>query len=188
MAVDAIQRYKPQGGGTGGIHAYVMTTLRGLQRSAAKITQPMAPAPDARQQNAKFFAKIQELTDDLGREPSDEELQDALNIPMKQVLKLRRRVRAQLPLSMWEAKFDDEDGEGSSDLLATSKREPYDDWMDAVYHDLGSLDRLIMQYRSGYRGAPVLSNQDIAKRLNMSPVGVSNRAKVIQAKLDEFHG
>jgi DNA-directed RNA polymerase specialized sigma subunit len=185
MAIEAIERYKPAEG-TGGLHAYVMTTLRGLQRSAAKITQPMAPPADARQRNAEYISAIQQLSNDLGREPSDEEIQDKLNVPLKQVMKLRRRVRAQVPLSMWEAKFEDEDGEGG-DIVA-SQRQPYDDWMDAVYSDLGALDRLIMQYRSGYRKSPVLSNQEIARKLNMSPVGVSNRARAIQERLDEFNG
>ena len=69
-----------------------------------------------------------------------------------------------------------------------SRTDPYDEWVDAVYHDLGEIDRVIMSYRTGFRGAPVLSNGDIAKRLKMTPGAVSQRANRIQGKLDEFYG
>jgi len=184
MAIDAIERYSPQPGKS--LKGFVMSTLQGLKREAAKVTQPFVAPPDMRQDNAKLYGATQQLANDLGREPTDEEVQHSTGFSIKRITKMRKRMHAQIPLSGWEHKFDDD--EGDSGDIATQSHTPFDDWTDAVYHDLGSLDRLIMQYRSGYRGMPVLSNQDIAKKLNLTPMGVSMRAKVIQLKLDQFNG
>ena len=183
MAIEAVERYSPQPGKS--LNAFVTSTLQGLKRDAPQISQPFVAASDARRMHMKIYSIGQNLINDLGREPSDEELQDATGLSMKQLVKARRRMRAQVPLSMWEAKFDDEDGEGSD--VATQSHTPYDDWQDAVYHGLGQIDRLIMQYRSGYRSSPVLSGVEIARKLNITPATVSARASAIQSRLDEFH-
>jgi RNA polymerase primary sigma factor len=122
---------------------------------------------------------------DLGREPSDEELADITGIALPRVIKVRKRMRSRVPFSVAEGEDDDEN---SGTDVAVSRRTPYDDWVDAVYHDLGEIDKIILQHRSGYRGAEILPNQEIAKKLGLSPAAVSQKAARIQARLDEFNG
>jgi DNA-directed RNA polymerase specialized sigma subunit len=94
-------------------------------------------------------------------------------------------LHAGIPASALDDVEDDE--QGGHDPVVYRKT-PEDDWHDAVYHDLGDIDRVIMQYRTGYRGYHVLSTNEIAKRLKVSPGLISQRARHIQSRLDEFDG
>jgi DNA-directed RNA polymerase specialized sigma subunit len=127
----------------------------------------------------------EEFGEQFGREPSDEEMASVMGMPLKRVIKLRSSIRARIPLSVHE-ETDEEEG-GSPDIAASSHT-PLDDWHDAVYHGLGDIDRVIFMHRTGYRGADQLSNNAIAAKVGLTPSAVTQRAKRIQAQLDQFHG
>jgi hypothetical protein len=68
-----------------------------------------------------------------------------------------------------------------------SSKSPEAVWADYVYHDLSDIDKIVFQHRTGYRGAPQLSNQEIARRLRLSPAAVTQRANRLQAKMNALH-
>jgi DNA-directed RNA polymerase specialized sigma subunit len=181
IAARAIKKYNPKAGAK--LHTFVASNLRELQRSAPSINQPFV-APEKFRQDANVIYKANKaFIDGFGREPTDEELSDVAGLPLKRVLRVRNRNRPTMPMSVMEG---DEDSP-NQDIIG-QRRDPYDDWVDAVYHDLGDIDKLILQYRTGYRGAERLPNEAIALRAGLSPAAVSQRAAKIQARLDQFHG
>jgi DNA-directed RNA polymerase specialized sigma subunit len=182
MTADAIKSYDPKRGAN--LQTHVFRQLQTLQRVAPDIDEPMSVPAGLRRDRGVVGRAIQEVQDNLGREASDEEVGEIAKLPVKRVTKVRQLLHAGLPLSVIE-EMGDED-EDSNDPVA-HQLTPENDWHDAVYHDLGDIDRVVMQYRTGYRGYPVLPNQEIAKRLKMSPTSVSQRARHIQDRLDEFH-
>jgi DNA-directed RNA polymerase specialized sigma subunit len=182
LAAQAIKTYDPQYGAT--LPTHVNRQLQALQRMAPSLVDPL-PAPEKFRQNSQAIAtSVGSLEELLGREPTDEEVAENTGLPIKRVIKVRSNQRGRVPMSMLEA---DDDDEGGNDIV-TNSREPYEDWADAVYHDLGDTDRLIFMHRSGYRGAPRLQVQQIAEKLGVSPAYVSQRARRIQERLDEFDG
>lgn len=182
LAAKAIRSYDPQRGSS--LQTHVNRQLQALQRMAPSLTDPF-PAPEKFRQHSQLISNAaSSLTDLLGREPTDEEIADEIHLPIKRVIKLRQAQRARVPLSSLET---DDDDDTRPETVASS-REPFDDWVDAVYQDLGDQDRLIMAHRTGYRGYPLLQNMDIAQKLRVSPAYVSQRARWIQSRLDEFDG
>ena len=180
MAAEAIKTYDPARGAQ--LHSHIMNQLQGLRRVASKFADPM-PKPDRlRIESAKLDQEKRSLTDLLGREPSLEELAEHSQYDVRKIRRLQMRNRAVVP----ESSLIPEDGDEEDEYMPGVKRnDPIAVWMDYVYHDLDDIGRIVFQYRTGYNGAPKLSNQEIAKRLHMTPSAVSQRANQIQKRLDE---
>ena len=186
IAAGAVRSFKADQGADLNTHVY--RQLQRLQRETPQITDPMAPPERARRDSGKILETIRQAADDIGREPTDEEIAELTGLPVRRVTKIRRSLRSRVSESQYTEGFgNDDDEETDRDAVAT-ERTGYDDWIDAVYHDLSEVDRVVMQYRTGYRGAPVLTNVDLSKRLKLSPAAVSQRVTRIQAKLDEYNG
>jgi len=60
-----------------------------------------------------------------------------------------------------------------------------DEWVHIVYHDLTQRDRFILEHKTGFGGKTVMSTEEIAKALGISPSTVANRVKIISDKLAE---
>ncbi len=185
LAAKAVRSFDPKHGVK--LQTHLMRQLQALQRIAPATVEPLALPEKFRRDQGVVRSAMSSLSDDLGREATDEELADATMLPLKRVLRVRGKMRARIPFSAMNADSDDSDDDDSSPDVVASEHTPEDDWLDAVYHDLGEQDRLIMQYRTGYRGAPVLSNQDIAAKLQLHPTSISQRAATIQKKIDSFY-
>mgnify|MGYP001571225807 CR=1 FL=1 len=184
LAAKAVKSYDPTAGAN--LQTHVYRQLQELQRTAPQIQEPMVMPERLRRDRGAVLRAIDETQNDLGREASDEEISEATGLPVKRIVKVRSQMRAGMPTSVIENQDDEDDDDSSYDHVQHASS-PEEDWLDAVYHDLGDIDRLILQYRSGYRGVPQLSNQEIAKQLKLSPSAVTQRANRIQARLDQFH-
>lgn len=186
IAAGAVRSFKSGQGADLNTHVY--RQLQRLQRMAPQISDPMPQPERTRRDSGKIMAAISQAADDIGREPTDEEIAELTGLPVRRVTKVRKGIRSRVSESQYNEGFgNDDDAETDRDAVAT-ERTGYDDWVDAVYHDLPEVDRVVMQYRTGFRGAPKLSNVDIAKRLRLSPAAIGNRITRIQAKLDAYNG
>ena len=184
IAADAVKSWSPDSGAD--LKTHVFRQLQRLQHEGPKITDPL-PMPERTRRDARAITDaMAAVGDTVGNEISDERISELTGIPVKRVIKVRGQIRRSTSSSAHEAGMGDDDDE-TPDIVAKAA-DPYDEWIDATYHDLGETDRLILAYRTGYRGAPVISNSEIARRLKLSPGAVSQRASNIQAKLDAFHG
>lgn len=183
LASQAVKTFDPTKGAN--LHTHVFRQLQAVQRLAPTITDPLVMPERLRRDRGQVAQHIREVEDNLGREASDEEVAELAELPVNRVTKVRRMLHANIPESALED-VDEDEGEGA-DIIA-HQQTPMDDWHDAVYHDLGDIDRVIMQYRTGYRGYDILPNQEIARRLKVSPAAVTQRARRIQERLDEFNG
>ena len=186
LAADAVRSFNPGHGADLKTHVY--RQLQRLQRMGPQITDPMPQAERTRRDSGKILAAISSAADDIGREPTDEEISELTGLPVRRITKVRRGIRSRVSESQYTAGLGDDDAEDSANEAETAPRTGYDDWVDAVYHDLPEVDHIVLQYRTGFRGAPKLSTTEIASRLKLSPAAVSQRATRIQAKLDEYRG
>lgn len=187
LAAKAVSSYDPDRGADLSTHVY--RQLQELQRTAPRISQPVSYSQAHRLDQARVYAKQQELQNDLGRPPSDEELGHATGLPPKRLAKILRTSRPRVPVSAMDPTMGDgEEDENDDSGVPSTERTDEDEWMDAVYYSLNDRDKVIMQYRAGYNGAPVKSNAEIAQIMGTSPAAVSQRAKFIQEKLDSYYG
>jgi DNA-directed RNA polymerase specialized sigma subunit len=90
------------------------------------------------------------------------------HIPLKKVNDLLRGKKTNMTLSSaaFDPAFVDEQG-------------VVDDWIHMVYHDLPQQDKHIFENFTGFGGKPAISEDDIAKKLNIDKSLVKKRLKVI---------
>ena len=123
--------------------------------------------------------KKDQLQEDLGRQPSLLQLSDKTGLSQKKLQKIYDDNITFSETSSTNTQTGDSSFK-SSDL--TDK-----DYYNYVYRSVPPLDQKIMQWSSGF-GKPLLSNNEIAKRLRLSPGAVSQRKAKIQQKLSLVRG
>lgn len=177
-AIAAFDSYDPM---RGKLKTHIISQLRGLQRDSAQeqniIQQPEQVSLDKQHLNRH----VAELTDTLGREPSDLELADKSGFSLKRIAHVRQSVQGVNHGALLEG-VPDGDLPASMTPGDTSRQ---DAWRDYIYYDLSPRDQLIMEHSLGIRGKPKLAANRIAAKLRITPAAVSQRLSHIQRMLDE---
>ena len=183
MAAKAIQTFDPNRGAS--LATHIWNQLQPLRRIAPNINDPLPKPERLRREAAVLNSARVQLMDKLGREPTIDELADQTNYDSRKISRLMRREKAIIAESslMPPGEGDEEDEDF---LPGTQREDPINIYAQFVYHDLPPRDKLIFQYRTGWGGSPVLSNREIARRLNVSEATVSKRAAALENKLNEF--
>ena len=178
IALRAVETYTP-GRGTA-IRTHVNNHLQGLTRIRQKRNN-LIPVPERQMQaRTQIVRRREELTDELGREPSLTELADYTATP---VPKIRRLLR--LP-QVSNSGFYDTVTEDAQSQDPAVKADDTDLIYRAVYADLGPIDQKVLEWTLGLDGNPPLANQEIARRLRVSPGAVSQRKALIQKQIDRM--
>lgn len=180
LAIKAYQSYDPERGTK--LRTHVMNQLQPLTRHAHKLsTAVRVPERSAHELYLMGQARAG-FQDKRGREPSDGELSDLTGLSHKKLLQLRRAGGELAESSLLET---DESGEAGTAYPGVHRESPEKIWAEYVHHDLGPVDQQILRWRTGLHGDPVLSNNEIAKRLKLTPGAVSQRAARIAARMAE---
>lgn len=178
IAINALKSYDPT---RAKLRTHMMSQLQGLRRASAKETQILSIPEQVAIELGKVNEATNFLTDRLGRPPSDAELADHTGLSLKRL----HYIRGVRP-TYAEGTIANVRGDEGQSLYAPQVDQPdsYKAWEEFVYHDLEPIDQLIMEHSLGLHNKPVLSNQDIAKKLKVSPGAISQRKAKIQSKLD----
>lgn len=172
LALRAIKSYDSNRGTQ--LRTHMLTQMQPLRRLAAQ-RRFVTHVPEQVQYDLSGIREAEaDLSDELGREPTEIELADHTGFSVKRLKHLRQFSIAQ-PESMF----------GVEGPPQSEEHNPMDDWRDYVYHDLGPTDQKIFEWRTGYNGKPQLGVSDIAKRLGLSAGRVTQRANDISTRLEE---
>jgi len=167
LAIDAIKSYNPKAGASLGTH--ITNHLQRLNR----ITQSRARAfrmPEDIQRQAREYAEAQRvLAEELGREPSIQEISEHLKLPVTRIEKLQKQM-------VQEASEGSQVYEGATNM-------PMDERLLYVYHDLTPRDQLIFEHLTGFGGKPIMKKSEIAKKIKVSPAVVTQRSIHIHKQL-----
>jgi DNA-directed RNA polymerase specialized sigma subunit len=178
MALEAMKKYDPA---RSRLQSHVLTQMQGLRRAQRKQHEVIRAPERVLLENYRLNQQTQELSDELGRDPTDSELSDSLGISMERLTKLRR---FQPGISSGQASSKNpESGMPASRLPNQQDMENY--WTEIVYQDLGPVDQKIMEMALGMHGQKKLSNLEIAKKLNRSPGAITQRKVRIQDLLNQ---
>jgi DNA-directed RNA polymerase specialized sigma subunit len=183
LALEAMDSYDPK---SGNIKNHLLSRLQRLRRLSGKEQNIIAIPEQVGLDFQKIDFAENELRDQLSRDPTDEELADFTGLSVKRLRNVRNFNK---PVSTGATTRATDEASYSGEISSNipNKNTDVDAWLDFVYEDLNSVDKLIMDMslgRNGRRRAPV---QDIAKRLNISPGAVSQRAAKIQTMIDRRH-
>ena len=170
LTIKAIKTFNPMSGAK--LNSWVVTNLKPLARYSIQQRDVKIPEVAARQA-AQVNRVFNELRDDYGRDPTDEEIADEMGITPKRV----RDVRSKAVASVASSSFDELEGDdmsGGQPGVVTPSKVPFA--VEAVYRDLDETDRIVFDSITGMHGAPRMSAKDVAARLGVSPAAVSQRA------------
>ena len=177
-ALQAARSYDPK---RSRLQSHLLTQMQSLRRTLRKQQEVVRVPERVLLESQKLRQQSQEIEDEMGREPTDAELSDRLGISIERLTKIRKY---QPGMSTGRAEEIDPMQGGIA-----SRRPGIDDagdaWVSLVYHDLGDVDKKILEYSLGLHGHKKLSNQEIAKKLNRSSGAISQRKIKIQQLLDQ---
>ena len=157
--IDAIRTFDPN---KGKLANHIALNLRRLHR-VNYDTSSVFRMSEELQRGVNLFKQTREFLEaKYKREPTDEELSEVLKWSPSKVARMKKQVKKEALSSSLE--------------ITPAFVHMEDPKIDYLYHDLPSEDKLIFQYRTGYRGAPILPVSQISKKINISPASVSNRA------------
>ena len=178
LALDSMQKYDPK---RSRLQSHLLTQMQGLRRINRQQSEVMTVPERVLLESQKLNNYTQELSDELGREPTDMEIADRYGINTARM----KQIRTYQPgLTTGQAEeFDPVSGGVAGRIPGYSK--PEELWTQIVYNDLPVIDQQIMEYSLGLNGKPKLSNQDIAKKLGRSPGAITQRKVRIQQLLDQ---
>jgi RNA polymerase primary sigma factor len=180
MALRALETYDPS---KGNVRTHLLSQMQSLRRYAAQ-QQNIIDIPE---QVALDYQSLTEaenaLRDKLGRGPTDDELADETGLSKRRITKIRSFNQPVSEGMTHNETMDGGDGTIASTIPGSDRG--LDAWLDFVYDDLSSTDKLIMDMTLGRNGRKKASVQDIAKELNISPSAVSQRAAKIQEMIDK---
>jgi DNA-directed RNA polymerase specialized sigma subunit len=182
MALKAMQNFDPA---KGNVRTHLLSQLQSLRRLAAQ-EQNVISIPE---QVGLDFQKLTEaenaLRDKFSREPNDDEVADFTGLSTRRIKKIRMFHKPIAEGSTVIATADDYADSGATASKIPGQHAEQDAWADFVYGDLDATNKLIMDMSLGRNGRKKLSVQEIARKLNVTPGAVSQRAAKIQAMLDQ---
>lgn len=175
LALDAASTYDPSYGTDPSTH--VFHTLKRLYRYGAKRNNIM-PVSERGYAESKYIKELAaEFEDAKGREPSAMELADRSGFSVRKINKILGANRLRNESSTINP-------ETHQSYVASSDLDD-DDYFEYVYASVGPIDQKIMEWSSGKHGQPILSNQDIAQKLHVTPAAISQRrAKLMNMMSD----
>jgi len=177
LAAEALRSYDPSKGAA--INTHLMSQLRRLHRYSDRNSLINIPE-DVRYGKNRIYEAERELASELDRDPTDSELADRTGFSLRKL----RKYKSYATAPKLESSFVDEEGREYMPGVDAGD----DAAIDYVYFDLPATDRKIMEWRTGYNGAKQLSNNEIAKKLRISPGAVSQRMNSIISKWQHMKG
>lgn len=172
LAVEALQSYSPTAGASIGTH--VTNRLMKLSRLPYSH-QNIARIPEY--QSLKFHSynlAKSTLQDRMGRSPTADELADELGWSPAYLNRFQKFMRRELTES------------GPAPILNTKAEEG--GVVDFLYHDLAPKQKKLFQFTTGYGGSPVLSGQELMKKLKLTQGQLSYQKRLLVNKIQSVVG
>lgn len=176
MALRAAETYDP---GRAKFRTHLLTQLQGLRRHAAKETAAISIPEQVALDIGHLREAENRLRDKLGRDPSDMELSDHVGLSKRRLAYLRQHRPSRSEGSMQRPTEDGED----IFLPAVEEGGVPPALLEFVYNDADPADQVILEHSLGLHGKPVLQNQQIARKLRLSPGAISQRKAKLQKQI-----
>jgi len=176
LTLQAMKTYDPT---KAKLSTHVHNHLQGLRRLTRQQTSGVRVPERIALDHGHMMRAIAELEDDLGREPTTDELADYSRLSRKRIAQLRKFQPGVAQGTLTAA------GEAGQAGWNPAVQQESDAWLRLVHSDMDATNQKIMEWTFGLYGSPQLSNQAIAQRLKLSPGAISQRKANIQRILDQ---
>jgi AraC-like DNA-binding protein len=181
MALSGLKTYDPS---RGRLQTHLYNQLQGMKRVARQQGQILSVPERVSIDRYHLEQTTRQMADELGREPSDDEVMDRMGMSPRR-LKTLRRYRPGVAAGALE---DPETGDEFTGEVSGPTSVPEGDlWPKVVYQGFDPYHRQVMAMTLGWYGHDPLPNHEIARRLKRSPGAISQAKARIQKQLDEEH-
>lgn len=185
LAARAIKTYDPSSKTK--LSSWVVTQLQPLNRYGRSLAAPVHVPELASRQAAELEAVRQKLSEELGAEPTDEQLADTTGLSVTRIRKIKNMMPAYVHESV--AAQTTETGEAIPQAVTNVDKDPaLNTAAEAVYMSLNDRDKMIFDLKVGKNGREALDNKAIAKRLGVSEGLVSQRSLEISKMIQDTYG
>jgi len=180
MALKAMNTFDPQ---RGNIKTHLLSQLQSLRRLTAQSQNIISIPEQVGLDYQRLTDAENTLRDEIGRDPTDEELADYTNLSQ---LRIRKIKAFNQPVATGATDQTGAEGElgGDPASMVPGRQNTLKAWENFVYEDLTPTDKIIMDHLLGRNSRRRLTTQEIAAKLRITPGAVSQRAAKIQAMLD----
>jgi hypothetical protein len=173
--IKALQSYKADAGAAPSTH--IWNNLQKVQRIAGGSLQS-GHIPENRNMKRITFQTVREnLNDQLGYEPSSQQMADELGWDIREVGRMNSELGGEITAS--EAEFD---FYGNSTTGANQDRA----LADYLYLELDDKDKVIFEHSFGYAGKPKLTNKEIALKLGTNEMAITRAKQRMGAKIRSY--
>jgi RNA polymerase primary sigma factor len=181
MALEALKNYDPS---KAKLKTHLMWHMQGLKRVATKANQILTVPERVQIDSGHINTAFNELTDKLGRDPSDSELADYTGLSVKRIAKVRSFKPGISEGAAAESIYAADDENVNDPASMIPGMESGKAWRNFVYDSLDTRAKLIMEHTFGLNNKPVIDNMSLARKLRITPARVSQIRAEIQKKLD----
>lgn len=173
VTASAVEKFDPAFGAS--LPTFLSSQLRQLTRVARQSRSPVKIPDRIQIESMKLNQARKSFFDEHGREPDTLELADFTGVPVKRIAKIRK-YQVAIPA---EQAVGDLEAETPDHALEA---------MDYVYHDSDHVDRRIMELKLGFANHPVMTPQQVAVALNLSPTQLSRRSARLAMRINKIEG
>lgn len=169
LARKAAESYVP---GNIKFSTYLVNSLKKLSRLSTQYGSSVRMPENVQFGINKLNNAEKELESSLGRTPTVAELADFTGFNLKTVDSLLKNKKTTISLN---------------NLLTTPTivDSSNDEWLSFVYHDLTPKDKIIFEHKTGFGGRPVLENDVLSEKLNLSQAQLNNRINLIGGMINK---
>lgn len=180
LAVEAFQSYNPNMGAALGTH--VANSLLKMSR-LSYAHQNVARLPENKMLAFHTYNVAHaQLSDELGRTPTVDELADNLGWSVPHLTDFRKQISRRELLESGGTST----GEGNAGPMFDT--EETDHTVHFIHHDLPPVQKSIFEHLTGYGGTPILSNNEIQKKLKLTQGQYSYQKQKLLAHVESVVG
>lgn len=173
LTIEALDNYDPS---KSALNTHTYNYLRKLSRYVGE-NQNVGKIPENRiRQITVYKSAVNELSDELDREPSFQELSEKLKWPVEEIHRMDAELRNTTASSIFE-------GDIISSALSSDRTSRV---IRNIYYELSPEEARVYEYLMGAKGKQQLSETEIAKKLGMSIPKVSRIKHKIHKKIEQY--
>lgn len=163
-AIDAIKSYNEKVQ----LSTHIVNNMQRLHRLNYQNVQGVKSPEEIQGKFNDYVLARQALEDEFNRTPTDEEISEKIGYDVN---KIKKYIRYEKPVANMLY---------SSQHTETS---PEDEAIDLLYYDSNDIEKTILEHKTGYNGAKILTGKEISKKLKLSPVRVTQISENLGKKL-----
>jgi len=172
IALKAFDSYDPN---STQLNTHLTNQLKGLSRIVYTHSNAARMPEHQTLKVGSYLNAKNELEEDLGREPTAQELSASLKWSMKEVDRFRNELRSGLSTS-------------KPTPPGFETYNPDEAFIDFVYNDLHDQDKLVFEHTTGYGGNKILSAKTLMSKTGMTQGQISHSKRRITKMVLEMKG